>query len=606
MTRRGMRLPVWVRVIGLGLVAGASQVAPARAQLARLPASPNAPKLLVAPFGRDQAPDSSLATVAADAVRQRMLTSHTGDFATITKESVCKALEESGFSCTQPLEPSQIGQLAHLLNARFMVDGMIFPRGTDSVLALARLLQAVRQNPLAASASLVVARGRVEQAGSQLADRLTDKFRSFEHITACRTALEAKDYAKATEAANRALRYDRESGGAYLCLAQVLQANNGNPDSVQAAYERAHDADSLNTLVGRQLYLIYEAKHDTAQMLHMLHHIMQVDVADNDIKKVAVEVQVKRGHPDSAVMILDDALNRNPNQVDLLVLRAISLGAQSKFADAAASMASAASVDSNKIDSLFIARTLAFYDAANDSTNAFTWRRLCTIRTPGDADCWFKYATGLYDRHDTTGAMGAIRHLIQLHPETGRGQIVISNWFGLAATASLDTLTGRKSAQDSARAVVLFDSSLAEARAAVAADSSWRPQAAQMFLRTGYAALQSNDYPRTIAVLSEAQPWAAAGASAAPIAFLLGRAQFNVGLAALTPLQALKVDVHKQATVDSACVLSKAILTAFTPSQTNIAAGASVSRDAANQMLTYMGNVTAALAPMRTRLKCPQ
>ena len=599
MTRRGMRLPVWVRVIGLGLLAGVSLVAPGRAQLSRLPASPNAPKLLVAPFGRDQAPDSSLATIAADAVRQRMLSSHTGDFNTITKESVCKALEESGFSCTAPLEPSQIGQLAHLLNARFMVDGMIFPRSADSVLVLARLLQAVRQNPLAASASLVAARGRVENVGNQLADRLADKYRSFEHITACRAALDSKDFAKAAEAANRALRYDRESGGAYFCLAQVLQANNGNSDSVQAAYERAHNADSLNTLVGRQLYLIYDAKHDTLQMLHMLHHILQVDVNDNDIKKVAVQIQVQRGHPDSAVMILDDALGRNPAQVDLLVLRAISLGAQSRFADAAASMASAASVDSNKIDSLFIARTLAFYDAANDSSNAFTWRHICTVRTPGNGDCWFKYASGLYDRHDTTGAMTTMRQFVTLQPGSGRGQIVLANWFGAAAVAD---------STHPANASVLLDSSLAEARAAVAVDSSWRPQAAQMFLRAGYAAFQAKDYPKTIELLSQAQPWAAA-ANAPTIAYLLGNSQFNIGLSALQVLQqhpAMKTNHPTPAQVTEACGLVKTINDNFTPAQTNMGAGASVSRDAANQILTYIGNVMPALGSIKTRLKCPQ
>jgi len=593
MTRRGECAPLWARILGIGLLGLGCVTVPAGAQLSRLPAAANAPKLLVAPFGRDKAADSSLATAAGDAVRQRMLVNHTGDFATITREAVCKALEESGFSCTQPLEPSQIGQLAHLLNARYMVDGMIFPHGEDSVIVLARLLQTVRENPMAAAASMTVARERIG-GSSSLADRLADKFRSFEHIQACRAALADKDYAKATDAANRALRYDHESGGAYLCLAMVLQASNGNPDSVQAAYERAHDADSLNTLVGRQLYLIYDAKHDTAQMLHMLHHIMQVDVADNDIKKVAVEIQVRRGHPDSAVMILDDALNRNPNQVDLLILRAISLGAEQKFADAAASMASAAQVDSNKIDSTFIARTIAFYDAAHDSADVFTWQRLCTVRTPANADCWFNYGSGLYDRHDTAGAMDAIRHLIALQPTVGRGRIVISNWFGLAAAAD--------SAQP-ALAKEQFDSSLTEARTAATTDTNWRPQAASMFLRAGYAAFQAKDYQRAIAVLSEAQPWAAA-ANAPTISYLIGNSQFFLGIASLTPLQQLKVDPNHRPTVDSACALSKAILDQFGPAQTNLAAGASVNRDGVNQMLTYIGNVTTALAPMRTRLKC--
>jgi len=584
----------WVPLLGLTILATATM--PARAQLARLPASPNAPKLLVAPFGRDQAADSSLASTAADALRQRMLDSHTGDWATITKEAVCKALEESGFSCTQPLEPSQIGQLAHLLNARYMVDGMIFPHGGDSVLALARLLQTVRQNPLAASASVVVARAKVSGAGNTLADRLTDKFRSFEYITNCRTALDAKDWAKAIDAASRALRYDRESGGAYLCLALVRQGRGDPTDSVQAAFEAAHDADSLNTQIGRQLYLIYDAKHDTTQMLHMLHHILQVDVNDNEIKKVAVEVQVRRGHPDSAVMILDDALARNPNQVDLLVLRAISLGAENKFAEAAASMAAAAAADSNKIDSIFVARTLAFYDAANDSANAFTWRKICTVKTPADADCWFKYANGLYERHDTAGAMTAIRRLIALHPETGRGQIVLSNWFSAAASAD---------SAHPAHARELADSSLAEARAALAADSSWRPQAAGMFLRAGLTLFQASDYQGARDLLTTAQPWASPQ-TAPTFAYLLGTSQFRIGLATLQVLQPYKVDQHKQATVDSACAMSKTILDNFGPAQTNLAAGAALARDAVNQMLTYIGNVTTALAPMRTRLKCAQ
>jgi len=540
MTQHGQCNPAWARVVVVSLLCLACHAVPATAQLSRLPASANAPKLLVAPFGRDQVADSLLSTAAADAVRQRMLTSHTGDFATITKEAVCKALEESGFSCTQPLEPSQIGQLAHLLNARFMVDGMVFPHGADSVLVLARLLQTVRQNPLAASASMVAGRARVgNSVGNALADLLADKFRSFEPITNCRTALDAKDFAKAAEAANRALRYDRESGGAYLCLAQVLQANGGNTDSVQAAYERAHNADSLNTLVGRQLYLIYEAKHDTTQMLHMLHHIMQVDVADNDIRKVAVQVQVQRGHADSAVMILDEALNRNPNQLDLLVVKAIALSAESKFADAGASMAAAAAIDSTKIDSMFIVRAVSYYDAANDSANAFTWRKICTLRTPGDADCWFKYANGLYDRHDTTGAMDAIRSLIRLHPESGRGQIVLANWFGVAALAD--------SAQ-SALAATMFDSSMAEAKAAVQADSSWRPQAASMFLRAGYSAFQAKGFPRAIEVLSQGQPWAAQN-NAPTFAFFIGSSQFQIGLPVLTALQALKVDPAKRASV---------------------------------------------------------
>jgi len=592
---RSMIAGVGIAVLGLAALAS-----PSSAQLARMPAAPDAPKLLVAPFGRDQAADSGIAALVGDAVRARMIDAHTDNFQTITRKAVCDFLEESGFTCSTQLEPSQVGQLAHVMNARYMVDGMIFPRGTDSVLVLARMLQTVRQNPLAISVSLVVPRDKANAAvGNALADRLADKFHSFDNIMNCRAAVEAKDFNKAADEANRALRSDHESAGAYLCLAQLAQARGEPTDSVQAALERAHDADSLNTIVGRQLYIIYQDKHDTAQMLHMLRHIMEVDVNDVDIRKVAVQLEVLRGHPDSAVMLLDAALNRNPNQFDFLVLKAISLGAEGKYADAGTSMAAAAALDSTKIDSLFLARTLAFYDAAKDSATAFTWRKICTVKTPNDADCWFLYASGLYDRHDTTGAMDAIRHLIAIRPQTGRGQMVIANWFGVAAAAD-------SAAADSAHALVLFDSSLAEARAAVAADTTWRPQAASMFLRAGYTSFRAKDYPRTIELLTPALPWAA-DPNKATIAYLLGNSQFYIGLAALQQLQvhpAMKTNHPPAAQVAEACGLVKTIGDNFDPAQTNIAAGASVSRDAANQMLTYIGNVMPALAQIRTRLKC--
>lgn len=613
--------------IGMAVLALAGSATLASAQLARMAASPNAPKLLVAPFGRDQVTDSGLATVIGDAVRARMIDAHTDAFQTITKKAVCDFLEESGFTCTTQLEPSQVGQLAHVMNARFMIDGMVFPRGSDSVLVLARMLQNVRQNPLASSVSLVVARDKANASvGNTLADRLADKFRSFDNITNCRNAVDAKDYAKATAEANRALRADRESAGAYLCLAQVAQASGQPTDSVQAALERAEDADSLNTIVGRQLYIIYQEKHDTAAMLHTLRRIMDVEINDADIRKVAVEIEVRRGHPDSAVMLLDEALNRNPNQFDFLVLKAISLGVEGKYGDAGAAMTAAAAVDSTKVDSMFLARTMAFYEAAQDTANAFNWRRTCTAKTPTNADCWFLYASGLYDRHDTAGAITAMRHVVELRPGVGRGQIALASWLGSAgqtdsslayadaavaadstwraqAAAAMDAVRHRSPPGDTATAI----DSAYKAHVPTGADSAWSPKAvaAALYVRAGNDAFQAKDYPKAITRLTHAQPWAT-GQTAVTLAYLLGISQFNIGLAALQQLQPMKPDPRHPETVQAACALIKTINDNFTPAQTNVGAGASLNRDVANQILTYIGNVMGPIGQMSTRLKCPQ
>jgi hypothetical protein len=221
----------WRAASVLALVGAACLAAPARAQLARLQASPNAPKLLVVPFGHLTPADSDIATEIADNFRDRIRLAHTEDFNVILKKGMCDALDQSGFSCGSELEPTQVGQLANVLNARFIADGRLFPRGGDSLLVLVRLVQAVRTNPMGTAASSVVARAKVSaNLGSQLADRIADNFRSFEYITRCRTERESKNYQRAIDAANRALRYDTKSGGALLCLALTLQDQGAPPD----------------------------------------------------------------------------------------------------------------------------------------------------------------------------------------------------------------------------------------------------------------------------------------------------------------------------------------------------------------------------------------
>ena len=473
---RDASLGTWTRTVGLALGSAVCLAAPAFAQLVRQAPPPNGPKLLVVPFGRVVAADSDLANEVADAFRERIRNAHPDDFTAIQKKTMCDALDQSGFSCSAELEPTQVGQLANVLNSRFIADGRIFPRGPDSVLVLVRLVQAVRNNPMGTAASLVVARSRVgSSVGNTLADRIDDKYQSFEHIQHCRDARDQKNYERAIDMARRALRYDPQSGGALLCLALTLQAQGAPQDSVQRALERAHDADSLNTTVARTLAFIYQEKHDTVQLLHMLHHIIQVDINDNDLRKSAAQLYVMRGQPDSAVLLVDDGLARFPNQWDLLNVKAIAFGAAQKWDSASAAMGLAAAADSGKVDSTFIVRALDFADRATDTTRAFRWVQRGTQKVPTWANNWYRYATMLLARNDTTASLAATRQFMTLAPGDGRGHLVY---------ATLLQATG----QD--------DSALAHAKMAGDADTLYRPSAAGVYLRAGVKALQAQSWPR--------------------------------------------------------------------------------------------------------------
>ncbi len=588
MTWRAASVGTWTRSVAIALVSAVGLVAPARAQLARMQASPNAPKLLVVPFGKVTPADSDVANEIADRFRDRIRLAHNDDFAVILKRAMCEALEQSGFSCTTELEPTQVGQLANVMNARFIADGRLFSHG-DSLLVLVRLVQAVRTNPMGASASITVPRAKLSGSiGDQLADRIADKFRSFEYITRCRSERESKNYDRALDAARRALRYDAQSGGAYLCMALALQDQGGSPDSVQAALERAHDADSLNTTVARQLAVMYQDKRDTTNLIHMLRHIVAVDLNDNDLRKALAQLLVIRGHGDSAVMLLDEALARNPNQFDILLVKAIALGAQSKFDSAGLVMGQAAEVDSTKVDSSFISRTQELYERGGDSTRLLDWVRRGTVKVPTWTNNLYRYATMLLGKADTAGALAAVKEFMDKVPGDGRGHLVYA------------TLLGARGQDDSA---------LAHARMAGQADSNYRGPAAGIILRTAVKAFQGPppNYARADTLFGQAQEWAT-GDAQKTAQFYRGVSQFQEGYAQVQAAQ----DAYKrfqqkdQSAREPGCAAVRSATDFLTAAEPNITGGAAANRDMANQLLGYLPTLRTALTQLggNRALKC--
>jgi tetratricopeptide (TPR) repeat protein len=579
----------WTRSLGIALAGLACIALPAAAQLARIQASPNAPKLIVVPFGRVTPADSDIATEIADAFRDRIRLAHGEDFNVILKKGMCDNLEASGFACTNELEPSQVGQLANVLNARYIADGRLFPRG-DSLLVLVRLVQAIRSNPMSTVASVVISRARLSPAiGNTLADKIADNFRSFEYITTCRTQREQKNFQRALDAATRALRYDPQSGGAYLCMALVRQDQGDPADSVLADLLRAHEADSLNTVVARQLAGMFEEKHDTVQLLHMLHHILQVDFNDNQLRIATAKVYVARNQPDSAVMLLDTALIRNPNQYDLVMARAISLGAWQKWADAGATMAQAADLDSSKVDSTFIIRIIEFYDRAGDSTRAFDWVHRATQKLPSAPSYWYRYGIGLLAKGDTAGAAAAVRQFMTLAPTDGRGHLVTASL--LLAMSEHDS--------------TLADSALAHAKMAADVDSAYRPAAANIFLRVGVKALQAQNYVRADTLLTQAKAWS--GPQTQPTAtFYLGVAEFQRGYQAVQAAQAAQGPARTDPTQrDAGCAAVKSAGDFLNLAEPNITSAVAVNRELANQLLNYIPTLRTALPQLARGLRCP-
>lgn len=557
MIGRAGRVALWSRAGGLAVAGLAALAAPAVGQRPRIISSPpDAAKVLVVPFARDNA-DSGLAVTMTDGLRDRLRLTRANIFNVIPKPIINENLVASGFGQDVPLEPNVARQLARFLNARVLIEGSIARGPGDSLVLTARLAEQTGLAPQSATARLVVARARGNgSAGAELGNRLADAYRSFEHVQNCRRFLEQRDHARALEAANRALQQHPRSAGAHLCVAQITRAQGGGTDSVLSSLLRADDGDSLNSVVLRQLARIYEERRDTTRLLGTLHRLLFVDAGDNDLRVSAARLFVVRNQTDSAVALLDEGLARNPSQVELLNAKSIALAAASRWAEAAATLTQVSELDTASVDSLFLLRITTYFQQVPDSTRLLEWTRTATRRLPRHPPYWFALGTLLYARADTAGALEAIHQFLALQPTDGRGHVVYASYLLGAGQV---------------------DSALAHAGLAAAADSTLRNSAASVYLSGGVRALQP---PPDFALAAErlrAAKGYATGRTLVTVSWFLGIARIQLAVAADT-----------DASTNRNCESARRAGEFITAAEQDILAGVAQDRERANQFLTQV------------------
>lgn len=571
-----------VQAAGFALALSAVGAMPATAQIARVrTASADAPKLLVVTFQRE-ANDSALAVQVADGIRDRVRNAHLTRFNPILKDGMCRALTESGFPCDMPLDQTVVRQLARFLNARLIIEGNVIPRGQDSVLIIARLVEATGQTPQSATASVTSLRSRAAASGGDLANRLAESYRAFEDVQQCRQHLASQRYPDALREANSALVRHPASSGALLCMANTLRAQNASQDTIESVLQRAVAVDSLNTTVRRQLAQIYEERGDTTRLLHQLWQILLIDVADKELRMRTARLYVQIGtqtqdttrariYADSAVGILNYALARNPADVDLLATKAIALAVRRSWDSAAASMEIIASADSQKVDSLFLLRMTNYLKAIPDSARLMTWTQIATQRMPSEPGYLYELATLAMARADTNLSLDAARRYTQLRPNEGRGHFLIARVFSARAVVP----------QGERPAPGVMDSLLVHAEAA-AQDSALRPFTAGFFLQVGGRAMGDSNYTRAETLLTRARDLAPAGQLRVQSAWFLGIAQFQL----IRKADSTAENTPQPERATAGCAAVTRVRDLLPLAEQNIVAGVAYNRELGNQLLS--------------------
>lgn len=546
-------------LLALGAIAAA---VPAMAQRVSVTSS-DAVKLVVVPFSRGDR-DSLMSVVVANGIRDRLTIAYTQRFNVVSKRVIDTNLVSSGFPVDMPLDPAMARQLARLLNARLLVEGIILSTTDDSVEVVGRLSEIVGQLPQTASANVRLERRRVNAGtGSELANRLADAYRSFGDTKECDARRQANEYDRALVAARAAIQRYPQSSQAFLCMARVMQAQRAPADTIIRLLELARASDSLNVTAMWQLARYYEERADTVRLIHALRNILNADFGNTEVRISLARLLTNRGHADSAVAVIDSSLARNPNQAQLLVARSVVLAGQQRWADAGADLARAAEADTNTVDSAFVVRITQIFQQAADTTSLIRWVRLGTQRQPTYPGYWYQLAALLRTRNDTSGAVAAVLGYLRLLPNDGRGNIFL---------ASLLLAQGQ------------LDSAVARAVAAGQADSLLRGTAAQVLFAVGARKLQAQDYAAAADLLGRGKDWATAAPARTreQIAFYLGIAQYQLAVASDSLATAASARDQAQAR----CEAAQRELDLVNQAEANVTAGGRTNPDTAQQLLT--------------------
>ena len=552
MMRRWVRWFPGVRSIALALAGLATWAVSVAGQGLARPrvAAPDAPKLLVVPFYRDNG-DSVLSLLIADGTRERLRGVHLDKFNTIPRNIMNENLVQSGFTPDVPLEQAVVRQLARFLNARYVIEASMLARG-DSLFIVARLVEQSSQ-PQSATTSLMVARGRAGSGtGSTIANGLVEGYRVFDEVQQCRTAFDQQNYVRAKQRAADAIRQYPNSSAAYGCLASVLEAENAPADSVLAVLRHGYEADTLNTIIMRRLAAKYESRGDTTNLVAMLRKVLGIDFRDNDLRIRTARLLVQMGQTDQAVEVIEEGLRQNPASLELLGVKGVALGAAQRWDSAAAALETVASIDSSRIDSLFVFRITNYVKQVPDTTRWLTWVRIATQRFESQAGYFYTLGELSYARGDTAGAITAAQRYSTANPTDPRGHLALGGY------------------QISAGMV---DSALVHAEA-VTGDSVMRRYTAPIFLQAGLKFYRDSAYARAESLLQRAVDFGS-GRMLVPAHFFLGLAQLWVG-----------VRLDQEAQAERSCEKARGLIDRWNAVEQNIIAGAAQNRDAANQLLS--------------------
>jgi len=256
-----------VRALQLVMVLTICAAANATAQLA---VQQPTERFLVLPF-QAAVTDSAASIALADAVRERLGQIAKSKVQVIPKAKLCEALKQSGFPCDGLLTDEQARQLARFLQVHSYLTGDFQKSGAE-LSADVRMVDIASSGMAASYHATNGNPGTTAALAEAISQRAWVVIRASENVRECYTQRQGGQFARARQAAQKALLQDSSSVSAWLCIATVYEAQRAPLDSIIAASQHALKADSCNGTAWENIARGYQQKGDTANMLDAFIH----------------------------------------------------------------------------------------------------------------------------------------------------------------------------------------------------------------------------------------------------------------------------------------------------------------------------------------------
>jgi tetratricopeptide (TPR) repeat protein len=415
MQRRGLRV---AGLVAASMIAGAAAPAAAQSGAGRV-VEPDA-RILVATF---RSTDRGLGVAGADAIRSRVSQEvPQKQLLVIRKEDINGTLAASGYAADSALSPSDMKELAKLMRADEILDGVVTRTPDGGVRVEARLMLA-RDVSLAQPLPAATARN-VGDAARQIARDLKEARKQLAANKRCENHLRAKEFPQAVAAAREGIAAYPQATLARLCLLSALREQKASSDSIISASNQVLAIDPTSRIALGILYEAQKAKGENEAAVATLTRMQKADPTNTQLAQT-IAAELARLDPARALPVLQPLVEQNPGDVELMkLLWAIQLRAQ-QYKAAVQTGEQLAKLDTSLVDSTFFTRMIAAYAADSQPQRAAEYAGRAVQRYPQSASAHLVFAQTLRRAGQLQQAAEHYRQAVQLDPKVEGGYLAL-------------------------------------------------------------------------------------------------------------------------------------------------------------------------------------